>query len=207
MPVNNRFQPGQSGNPKGRPVGARNRRTAEIWEKLEARGDLDPVEYLSSLVANEKTPPDQRIAAAIALAPYRHSKRGLEPQPAPLVYVTTEVVLPHSHVASVPEVIANIEYLSDLRRTGKLDQASADSLISDQRLIRDGIIEAAKLEAAQGGPTHQTIEIKGGLPPLRLGPEDGPILMPVLNDCGVTPALDGVTTPIPPPGSDESEPR
>jgi hypothetical protein len=180
----------------GRPLGSRNKRTEAIWAKLEARGDLDPVEYLSSLVANEKTPPDQRIAAAIALAPYRHSKRGLEPQPVPLVYVTTPVELPHPHVTSIPEVVANIEYLSGLRRDGKLDLAAADALISDMRLVRDALVEAAKLEVAQGGPPNQVIEIKGGLPPLRLGPEDGPILMPELNG-HAGPAIDGLPGPAP----------
>ena len=38
------FQPGQVGNPNGRPKGSRNKRTEELWNKLEARGDRDPAD-------------------------------------------------------------------------------------------------------------------------------------------------------------------
>jgi hypothetical protein len=158
------FQPGQVTNPNGRPVGARNKRTQEIWEKLEKRGDLDPVEYLSSLVDNEQKPDEIRIAAAVALAPYKHSKRGLEPQPAPLVYVTAPVPLPYPRANTIEHTIRNIGHISALRRRGQLDQDTADRLVAEQRIIRDGLIEQAKLSVAQGGSlTHRTI-IEGGLP-------------------------------------------
>src|SRR6516162_6879214 len=117
---NPNWVPGKSGNPTGRQPGTRNKRTEAIWAKLEARGDLDPIEYLSSLVANEKTPPEQRIAAAIALAPYRHSKCGLTPQPASLVFVAEPVELPHPHVTAIEHTLANIEHISALRRSGNL---------------------------------------------------------------------------------------
>jgi hypothetical protein len=34
------YPSGHSGNPNGRPPGSRNKRDAEIWARLEARGDL-----------------------------------------------------------------------------------------------------------------------------------------------------------------------
>jgi hypothetical protein len=153
-------------NPYGRPTGSRNKRTEAIWAKLEKRGDLDPVEYMSSLVANPKTPPELRLAAATALAPYRHSKCGLTPQPVPLVYVEHPVELPHPRTTCVAHTLANIEHISALRRTGKLDQDTADRLVAEQRILRDGLIEEAKLLVAQGGPREQTIRVEGGLPPL-----------------------------------------
>jgi hypothetical protein len=157
---------GRTNNLNGRPPGSRNKRTEEIWAKLEKRGDLDPVEYLSSLVDNEKKPDEIRIAAAVALAPYRHSKKGLDPQPAPLVFVETPVELPHPHVTEVGHVVANIEYLTNLRASGRLDLDACDRLISDQRILGANLIEAAKLEVARGGPKDQTIQIVGGLPKL-----------------------------------------
>ena len=74
--------------------------------------------------------------------------------------------------------------------------AAADALISDQRLVRDALVEDNKHDIARNGPPNQVIEIKGGLPPLRLGPEDGPILMPELNG-HAGPAIDGLPGPAP----------
>jgi hypothetical protein len=89
--------------------------------------------------------------------------------------------LPHPHVVELRQVIENTEYISDLRRAGKLDMAAADALISDQRLVRDALVEDNKHDIARNGPPNQVIEIRGGLPPLPLGPTDQPVIMPVLN--------------------------
>jgi hypothetical protein len=170
MAVNNRpgrpFQPGQSGNPGGRPPGARNRRTQEIWDKLEAQGSTDPAEFLASVVDDSKADASLRVNAANALMPYKYSKRGLSSEPPPLVYVVETVELPHAHATCITHTIENIEHVSQLRRTGKLDQDTSDRLVAEQRVIRDGLIEEAKLLVAQGGPREQTIRVEGGLPPL-----------------------------------------
>lgn len=172
MAVNNRpgrpFQPGQSGNPAGRPPGARNRRTQEIWDKLEAQGSTDPAEFLASVVDDPKADASLRVNAANALMPYKYSKRGLSSEPPPLVYVAETIELPHPHATTVAHAIENIGHVSHLRRTGKLDQDTADRLVAEQRILRDGLIEEAKLLVAQGGPPEQTIRIRisGGLPRL-----------------------------------------
>ena len=77
MAANNRpgraFQPGQSGNPNGRrPLDAPNRRTQEIWDKLEARGSTDPAEFLASIVDDPKADASLRVNAANALMPYKY---------------------------------------------------------------------------------------------------------------------------------------
>jgi hypothetical protein len=73
------YPPGQSGNSAGRPVGSRNKRDAEIWARLEARGDLDPADLLSSIVTNKDDPKELRAQAANMLLPYKYSKRAALP--------------------------------------------------------------------------------------------------------------------------------
>jgi hypothetical protein len=186
-----------SNNPLGRPIGSRNRRTVELWDRLEKRGDIDPADYLSSVVNNKRKPEEIRIQAAGLLLPYKYSKCGTTAQPLPLIYNTTPVELPHPGAVELRQVVENLEYLSALRRDGKLDLAAADSLISDMRLIRDTLIEEAKLLLAQGGSPDQRIVITGGLPNLPLGPGDRGIIMPDHNSANV---LDGYE-PLGPPAS------
>jgi hypothetical protein len=72
------FQPGN--NLGGRPKGSRNRRTQEIFDIFEARGDKDPIDVLSDLIthtSNEKL----KVQACNILAPYKHSKRSTAPTP------------------------------------------------------------------------------------------------------------------------------
>jgi hypothetical protein len=166
--ANPNWKPGVSGNPKGRIPGVPNKRNAneELFHRLKERGDRDPAEVLSKIASDANERKELIIQAAIGLMPYKYSKKGLEPQPAPLVYVAQPVELPHPHATEIRHAIENIEYLSDLRQTGKLDLAAADALISDQRLIRDGLIEEHKALIAQGGPPNQVIRIEGGMEPL-----------------------------------------
>jgi hypothetical protein len=55
----------------GRPRGSRNRRTKEIFDRLEERGDLDPADLLSPIVTNTEEPKELRIQAAGMLMPKR----------------------------------------------------------------------------------------------------------------------------------------
>jgi len=55
----------------GRPRGSRNRRTKEIFDRLEERGDLDPADLLSSIVTNTEELKELRIQAAGMLMPKR----------------------------------------------------------------------------------------------------------------------------------------
>ena len=151
------YQPGQSGNPNGRKPGTRNRRTEELWGELEARGDIDPAVYLSSLVSDLTKPEELRTTAASYLLPYKYAKRQSVPS---LRFIDEPLQLP------VPTTIArareNITYISDLKAQGRLDIDTANSLIADNKAAADILIEEIKLAAQD--PNRQTvIEIRGGL--------------------------------------------
>jgi hypothetical protein len=155
-----------SRNPSGRPVGSRNKRDLELLDRLEKRGDRLAVDILSEIGNNVNEAMPLRIQALAAVAPYQTAKLGLIPAPAPLVYVEQPVALPHTACTEIGHVVENVEYLTGLRATGRLDLDAADRLISDQRILGANLIEQAKLLAAQGGPRDQRIVIEGGLPKL-----------------------------------------
>lgn len=70
------FQPGNTYSP-GRPKGSRNRRTQQILDLLQERGDKDPLDFLSEIISNENHyPVELKVQAANYLTPYLHSKRG-----------------------------------------------------------------------------------------------------------------------------------
>ena len=120
------------------------------------------------------------------LAPYLHSKLAAKPQPPDPVYIEQALSLPRA--TTIDLATDNISRLSEMKAQGLLDFATADSLINDNRIILNGLIDEAKLLAAQGGPQEQTIRIEGGLPPLA-GTD---IIMPQLNG-HIVPAIEGVT--------------
>ena len=111
---------GQTNNPNGRTPGSRNKRTEDVWKASEARGDKDPLDFLSALITNEATEAGLRVAAANYILPYKHSKRG--PTPAPR-YVDDPITIPD---------FANIQeaqnFLADIARrsgAGELELQSA----------------------------------------------------------------------------------
>jgi hypothetical protein len=163
--ANPNWKKGVSGNPKGRTPGVPNKRNAneELFHRLKERGDRDPADILSKIANDPNERKELVVQASIGLMPYKYSKKGLEPQPAPLVYSAVPA-LPHAACTSIRDAIENIEFLSALRRNGQLDQASADAAISDMRLIRDGLIEEQKLVKEHAVPGD--IRILGGMEPL-----------------------------------------
>jgi hypothetical protein len=169
------FQPGNDLG-KGRPTGARNKSSYELRERLKARGDKDPAEFLSELVSNENEPKELRIAASANLMPYYHSKLGATPIPPSPIYMQEAVSLPRP--TSIKAAYENILKLSEMKAQGQLDVATADSLIADQRVVLNAMVDEAKLIAANGDPSQpQQIIITGGLPEL----PGTSITMPQLN--------------------------
>jgi hypothetical protein len=64
------------GHTNGRPKGSPNKKNEELQKRLSERGDLDPADFLSSLVTNTNEPKELRVQASGLLMPYFYNKRG-----------------------------------------------------------------------------------------------------------------------------------
>ena len=125
------FVNGQIGNPNGRPLDSRNRRTKEIIEQIIKSNNKDPLITRSEISSSD---PDSAIRAAAAnmLAPYMHSK--MQSTPAPR-FVEEVVVVP-----DFPTVEAAEDYLKTipvLLGRGKIDSQTALELST---LVRNWIL-------------------------------------------------------------------
>jgi hypothetical protein len=157
------FYPGESGNPNGRKPGSRNRRTQEILDLIQARGDTDPLDALSAIVTTNKDPNIVATASSI-LAPYCHSKRGTLPAPRflpePVAVPTfTSITQAEDYLASIPVLLGR----------GEIDSQTALELSTLTKNWLDAIYAHQEYDlklAAQGGGSDTTIRITGGLPPL-----------------------------------------
>lgn len=57
----------------GRPPGARNRKTLDVAEAIEASG-MTPLEYMVAVMRNKDVDPQVRLEAAKGAAPYVHAR-------------------------------------------------------------------------------------------------------------------------------------
>src|SRR5215471_10587978 len=186
------FEPGHK-LATGRPKGSRNKRTAEIFNRLENRGDLDPADLLSSIVTNNQEPNELRIQAAGLLMPYKYGKHGSIPPPR---YIDEPVQIPEP--TTIEQANKNIAYISNLKAQGLIDLDFANSLIADNTTIANNLIAEEELKFKLYPPeTHdQTITIEGGLPAL----PGTNITMPVLNGHAVSDQLLSAPNDVIPPG-------
>lgn len=193
------WQPGESGNPNGRPIGARNKRTKEIVQQIISSGATDPLVRLSELVSSE----DEFIAATASnmLAPFMHSKLMATPTPR---YIENSITLPHQHPTSPQQVDANIAHIIQAFASGNLDLDFYNALLAGQREY------IVSFKAREELPANQDIHVTGGLPAL----PGTNITMPQLNghtvlglvapnDPPITPPQDPDTPPAIPPEQDE----
>src|SRR5262244_198284 len=158
------FQPGHTLSP-GRPAGSRNKRTAEIFNRLENRGDLDPADLLSSIVTNNQEPKELRIQAAGLLMPYKYSKCGTAPVQ---VYIDVPLDTPEfTHLSDAEQFLAKV---AALVARGELDIQTGVELSSLAKAWIDSQYAREELAIKQynaGSTEHeQTIRIEGGLPAL-----------------------------------------
>jgi hypothetical protein len=152
----------------GRAHGARGKHPCSIWQKLDQRGDRDPIDFLSEVTSSALVEMPLRIQAAGMLASYKHGKR-----PA---YRYIEDVVGLKAPQSLEEARQYLARISFLVADGKLDvdgaaaikdllQAYIDAVIGsevDQRLR--ALEEMAREQAARG--FGAAVTVVQGLPPL-----------------------------------------
>jgi hypothetical protein len=174
-----RFQAGNNANPNGRPVGSRNKRTQEVLDLIQARGDKDPLDALSDLITNNKDPAIVAQASNI-LAPYLHSKRSVT-APAPR-YIDSPVQVPEfTSIADAENFLASLPVMLG---KGELDSQTSLELSTLTRNWLSARYEREELQlklTAQGGGPEQTIHITGGLPAI----PGTNVTMPVLNGADI----------------------
>src|SRR5262245_56890772 len=158
------FQPGHILSPGRRP-GSRNKRTAEIFNRLESRGDLDPADLLSSIITNNEEPKELRIQAAGLLMPYKYSKCGTAPVQ---VYIDVPLDTPEfTHLSDAEQFLAKV---AALVAHGQLDFQAGQNLSTLAKNWIDAQYAREELAIKQfnaGSTEHeQTIRIEGGLPAL-----------------------------------------
>jgi hypothetical protein len=156
------YRPGTSGNPNGRPVGSRNKRTQGIIKEIQKLDHKDCLMRLSEIVHSE---PDTSLAisASTALAPYMHGKMGTIPPPR---YVEEPFTVPTFQTIDQAE-----DYLAEIPQRVARGELDFQSGLDFSAMIRNWI--EAKLAhtntdlkvAAQGGG-DATIRIEGGMPSL-----------------------------------------
>src|SRR5215831_932659 len=101
------FQPGHKLSP-GRKLGSRNKRTEEIFNRLEDRGDKDPADLLSEIVTNENETKELRVQAANFLMPYKYGKRGSLPPARFVDELQLDIPSEFSHVSDAETFLARI---------------------------------------------------------------------------------------------------
>ena len=150
---------------QGRPPGSRNKRTAELWDLLEKRGDRDPIEFLSQIVSDNTIPLDTRRQAAVDIAPYKHSRCQSVPTPQ---YIEEPIEVPE--FTSVAVAKSFLAYLNQLYCSGKYSAKSLEPAVKmtmgwiQSQYAKQGIDLKAQAQGATDG--DQVIRIEGGLPAL-----------------------------------------
>src|SRR5258705_1296401 len=128
MPSNNPnykedgWQPGKSGNPNGRPIGASNLRSKQNQLMWRSKGYLDPLDFFGQIISDPDQPTENRLAAGNLAVPYLHSKLGAMPVHPDPVYMEQAVTLPRP--TTIRLASDNIALLSAMKAQGKIDIAT-----------------------------------------------------------------------------------
>jgi hypothetical protein len=163
---------------------------------LNERGDLDPLDYLSSLLSNPNTDEAHRILAANYIMPYRHSKMGTTP---PQRFVETIIHVPEFR--SIDDVEKFLNHLTRHVARGSLSIEHGKELADLARQwvqthYADDELRMKIAASLVNDPNHPlTIHIEGGMPDL----PGTNIIMPERNGAKV---IDAQAQPKPPAHED-----
>ena len=135
------FQPGHHLS-NGRPQGSANRRSEQLRIRLKDRGDVDPADYCSSIVSNEKEPTELRLAASNYLLPYLYPKRGAVPTPR---YVEESIDIPQfTHLSDAEQFIAKVTVKATVGPKGNVVEAQVVKSTAKNKKVDACVIEAFK---------------------------------------------------------------
>jgi hypothetical protein len=171
-----KFKPGQSGNPRGRPLALRgmDSRTLVLL-KAESLG-RGAATFLCGVYNCEAAPDQLRATCAIALLPYENVRCSDRRVSRPLDMPKAD---------TVELALANIAELKDRAYKGALGLEEATLLIQMEeatiRAFQDTLIER-DVRVIEGVLEHRAVTseavVSGGLPTMPLGENDSPIIMP-----------------------------
>jgi hypothetical protein len=178
------FQPGTSGNPKGRPAAhLSDSHSRELRLKAEdlKKGGIDTLVFLAGLVAADELPATLRMQAAGLILPYQHARAAR--------FIGKPVELPV--VTNAAEATAAIAQISTLAAAGTIGLDEANDLVAHQKAfiearvaldteqqlaeLKQLVERLSSINAAAIGVT-----VTGGLPDLPLPPGTPPVIMPAL---------------------------
>jgi Family of unknown function (DUF5681) len=160
------FQPGQSGNPKGRQKGFRPTRTKHQLVEIEKHDGPVSLPFLVSVAANQKLPMPYRLTAAGLALPYEFARKTARKISEPL-----DLPAP----TSIEQATANIAKLGELAAAGKIALDEANDLIGYQKAYiesqasTDTENRLRALEAALHNHDirpMRDIEVLDGMPPM-----------------------------------------
>jgi len=167
------WQPGESGNLAGKPVGTLSAKTRALREKID--GIADSRVLLAEVVASDGAPLEKRIAAAAALIRFQHA-------PAPRL-IKKALDLPEP--ATVEDALRNLARIATAAARRRIGLDEARDLSALQQNFIDCVVDVrleqhlAEIEQALQNPDRRpTIVVSGGLPRLPLGPGDGELIYP-----------------------------
>jgi hypothetical protein len=203
------FKPGQSGNPKGRPLGARSRvrqmseaaRAAKIPDlptSLNGEPAADAVEFFAVVVAQKDIPLSLRLQAAGLLAPFQHARcvSRLIGKPVNLPIAST-----------VEQATRNIAELGMMAAAGQIGLDEANDLVGHLRAFIEARVTSdteARFDALERALERLTptveIEVTEGMPDL----PGTSIIMPRRFSAMPRPNGDG-DAPPPPKGADSDD--